>query len=141
MSEPIARDVFLDTSYAIALVNRNDALHEAARILADRLRRSRTRLLTTRAILLEIGDGLSQPNYRAVAAELLDSIREDPSIEVVELTVPLYDEALALYRSRLDKGWGLTDCCSFVVMSARGLRAALTHDGHFEQAGFQALLR
>src|SRR5262249_26316816 len=134
-------EVFLDTSYAIALVNRDDSLHEAAVALADRLRPSRTRLLTTRAILLEIGDGLSRPVYRPVAAALLESLRDDPTVEILEITIPLYDEALALYRQRRDKGWGLTDCLSFVVMSARGVTAALTHDIHFEQAGFLPLLR
>jgi uncharacterized protein len=141
MTEPIAGTVFLDTSYAIALVNRDDALHERAIALADRLHPSRTRFLTTRAVLLEIGDGLSRPLYRQVAAALLASMQDDPSLEIVEITIPLYDEALTLYSQRRDKGWGLTDCISFVIMSDRGVTAALTHDIHFEQAGFLPLLR
>ena len=32
------------------------------------------------------------------------------------------------------------DCISFVVMQDEGLTEALTGDGHFEQAGFKALL-
>ncbi len=141
MTEPIAGEVFLDTSYAIALVNRDDTLHSAAVVLADRLLQARARLLTTRAILLEVGDGLSKPIYRTVAAALLASMQDDPTLEIVELTPSLYDEALGLYSQRRDKGWGLTDCLSFVVMSARGVAAALTHDIHFEQAGFLRLLR
>ncbi|HYH47611.1 MAG TPA: PIN domain-containing protein [Thermoanaerobaculia bacterium] len=141
MTEPLAGAVFLDTSYAIALVNHDDNLHAAAILLADRLRQSRTRLLTTRSILLEIGDGLSGPSYRAVAASLLDSLQDDPGVEIVDLTPALYDAALTLYRNRPDKGWGLTDCFSFVVMSAHEVTAALTHDIHFQQAGFRALLR
>jgi hypothetical protein len=39
------------------------------------------------------------------------------------------------------KEWGLTDCISFVVMEARGIRDALTADEHFKQAGFRPLLR
>jgi len=141
MTEQIVGEVFLDTSYAIALVNRDDSLHEAAVALADRLHPTRIRLLTMRAVLLEIGDGLSRPVYRSVATTLLDSMEKDPTLEIVELTAPLYGEALALYRQRRDKGWGLTDCFSFVVMSSRGVMAALTHDIHFEQAGFLPLLR
>ena len=41
----------------------------------------------------------------------------------------------------VDKEWGLIDCVSFVVMEYRGITEALTSDAHFEQAGFQALLR
>ena len=141
MSERFPGIVFLDTAYAIALVNRADLLHGIAVDLAQRLRAMNTRIITTRAILLEIGDSLSKPQYRQVAGELLTSVGQDPSIEVLELTEPLYSQALTLYRERLDKGWGMTDCFSFVVMRARGITDALTHDIHFEQAGFRTLMR
>jgi predicted nucleic acid-binding protein len=48
---------------------------------------------------------------------------------------------LQLYRSRHDKEWSLTDCVSFVVMQDEGISDALTGDKHFEQAGFNALLK
>lgn len=48
---------------------------------------------------------------------------------------------LHLYAARLDKGWSLTDCISFVVMQQHGIREALTGDRHFAQAGFVALLK
>jgi predicted nucleic acid-binding protein len=141
MSDRLSDPVFLDTAYAVALVNRDDLLHGVAVELADRLKRDNPKLITTRAILLEIGDSLSKPQHRQVAGELLTSIDEDPSVEVVEVTVPLYVAALQLYRERLDKGWGMTDCLSFVLMRSRGSTESLTHDGHFEQAGFRALMR
>lgn len=53
----------------------------------------------------------------------------------------LYDRAIQLYRDRLDKEWGITDCVSFVVMQDRGLTSALTPDERYQQAGFRALLR
>lgn len=40
-----------------------------------------------------------------------------------------------------DKSRSLTDRASFVIMEEERLTAALTHDRHFVQAGFQALLR
>ena len=36
-----------------------------------------------------------------------------------------------------DKNFSFTDCSSFVVMKERRIRAALTNDRHFVQAGFQ----
>lgn len=50
-------------------------------------------------------------------------------------------DGLRLYRGRSDKEWSLTDCVSFNIMRERGLTSALTYDHHFEQAGFEALLR
>ena len=49
--------------------------------------------------------------------------------------------ALDLYAHARDKTWGLVDCATFIVMRDRGLTTALTADRHFEQAGFQVLMR
>lgn len=45
------------------------------------------------------------------------------------------------YQDMADKRWSLTDCASFLIMEEKRLTAALTHDRHFAQAGFQTLLR
>jgi predicted nucleic acid-binding protein len=50
-------------------------------------------------------------------------------------------KGLSLHQSRPDKHWSLTDCISFVVMQDRAVQQALAFDYHFEQAGFEALLR
>jgi predicted nucleic acid-binding protein len=142
MNDRLREPVFLDTAYVIALVNRDDALHPIAIELADRLEGAYPgQIITSRPILLEIGNGLSKPTYRRVAGNLLASIGEDPAIEVVELSESLYAQALALYGARPDKGWGMTDCTSFVIMREREIVNALTHDVHFEQAGFRPLMR
>jgi hypothetical protein len=96
--------------------------------------------LTTDAVLLEIGNALAR-RFRAGAAEIVDSMLADESAIVVHLTPELFGRAVELYKSRNDKEWGLTDCVSFVVMNDRGITDALTHDHHFEQAGFRALMR
>ncbi|MBL8850026.1 MAG: type II toxin-antitoxin system VapC family toxin [Planctomycetaceae bacterium] len=62
-------------------------------------------------------------------------------VEVIWSSRWLFDQSLALHAARQDKRWSLTDCAAFVVMQQRGIRRALTYDRHFEQAGFEALLR
>lgn len=133
-------EVFVDTSYAIALASPKDQYHARAEALADQLEQSRARLVITRAVLLEIGSALARQRFRRAAVELLDSLENDPSVEIVPLSEPLYARALQLYRDRLDKEWSLTDCVSFIVMQDRGLTEALTTDDHYRQAGFRALL-
>jgi predicted nucleic acid-binding protein len=137
----VADELFLDASYAIALAASSDQLHSRALELADEIERQSRRLVTTRAVLLEIGNALSKQRYRDAAVDLLSSLESDPMVEVVPMTSDLYGQAFDLFRNRPDKEWGLTDCASFVVMRARGMTDALTSDDHFEQAGFQALLR
>lgn len=134
-------EVFLDTAYAIALSVESDEHHERAEELADQLEAEKTRLITTRAVLLEIGNALSKKRYRKAAVELLDALEQDPQVEIVSLSEVLYQQAFELFRNRHDKEWGLVDCASFVVMQERGLTEALTTDEHFEQGGFCPLLR
>ncbi len=132
--------VFLDASYAIALSVETDAHHSAAVHLSRRLE-SRATFITTRAVLLEIGNALSRSRFRQGLVNLLTDIEADPDVEIVPLSDELYAKGLSLLQTRPDKRWGLTDCISFVVMQERGLVAALTADAHFRQAGFQPLLR
>jgi len=53
----------------------------------------------------------------------------------------LWNLGLELFTQRPDKSWSLTDCISFVVMQQHKVEDALTGDRHFEQAGFNALLK
>lgn len=135
------RELFLDTSYAIALSAPGDALHDRAIHLADRIQDLGIRLATTRAVLLEIGNALARQRHRAAAIRLLDGLHSDTSVAIVEVPSDLYDLGFRLFRSRHDKEWGRIDCVSFVVMQQRGLTAALTADEHFQQCGFRALLQ
>ena len=133
--------VFLDAAYAIALSAPNDAFHPKAVELAEQMEHDKTTILTTRAVLLEIGNALAKQRCRADAIVLLEALEEDSNVEIVTLTEELYARAFALYRARLDKEWGLIDCVSFTVMQEREITAALTTDDHFRQAGFRVLLR
>ncbi len=134
-------EMFLDTAYAIALANAKDQFHHKAVELAKQLRTHKTKLVTTRAVLLEIGNALSSQRFRQAAVTLLDALEADPTVGVISVTDSLYGQALRLYRTRPDKEWGLVDCLSFIVMSERKLASALTTDMHFQQAGFRVLLR
>lgn len=134
-------EVFLDTAYAIALASPNDLFHQRAIELADQIEKEQTRIVTTRAILLEIGNALSKQRYRDAAIRLLNALETDPRIEIIPFSEQLYDQALHLYRERPDKEWGLTDCTSFVTMQNRSITESLTTDEHFQQAGFRALMR
>lgn len=129
---------FLDTLYLLALVSTDDAYHQAA-VAAEK--EYCGRLLTTEYVLLELLDAMTTGAQREVGAALVAAIRRDENSEIISASGALFDKGLRLYEQHRDKQWGITDCISFVVMRDRGLSDALTADHHFEQAGFQALLR
>lgn len=134
------RTVFADANYWIGLFNPKDQLHDAAMQASRTL--TRTRLVTSEMVLVELLNGLAEyPGLRGQVVLAVDSIMADPNTEVVPQSALVFRDALALFRQHQDKEWGLTDCSSFVIMRQRGLQEALTHDHHFEQAGFVALLR
>jgi predicted nucleic acid-binding protein len=134
-------EIFLDTSFAIALSAITDQNHARAVELAEQIEAQNSDLVTTQAILLEIGNALSKQRYRTAAIQLLESLESDPNVEIVPLTNELYNAAFQLFRSRQDKEWGLVDCISCIVMQNRGITDVLTADEHFNQMGFRALLR
>lgn len=134
-------EVFLDAAYAIALSAPSDQHHVRAVELRSQMMREGTRLITTQAVVLEIGNALSKRRHRDAAVRLVVSLMRDRSVEVIPLDAGLFARALQLYSDRMDKEWGLTDCASFIVMADRGIREALTADEHFQQAGFLSLLR
>ena len=129
---------FVDTGHWLALTDAGDQYHARARALAASVRPP---LVTTDAVLLEVGNALAAVRWRGLGVALLDDVRASRDVEVVSLTPDLFERAVALYRTRPDKEWGVTDCVSFVVMRERGITEALAADHHFEQAGFRALLR
>ena len=132
--------VFLDASYAIALAISGDQYHSQALMLAGILEELSISMVTSRGVMLEIGNALSRQRFRQEAVTLLDYFESDPNVEIVPISDPLYQRALRLFQNRPDKDWGLTDCVSFVAMQDYGLTAALTSDNHFRQAGFHAPL-
>ncbi len=129
--------IFVDTFYIVALVNQRDEFHAKAKELV--LEFDDRPLLTTDAVLLEVGNSLAR-SYKQKSIEIISEFLFSEEIEIVRLYQILFEEAFELYKTHADKSWGLVDCISFVVMKRRGISDALTCDKHFVQAGFRALL-
>jgi predicted nucleic acid-binding protein len=134
------RRVFADTSYWIGLVNGRDQLHEKAMALTSGLGPVQT--VTSEMVFAELLNTTSNVRYlREGAAELVNDFQKNRAGIIVPQTAEQFAAALQRYEKNSDKGWSLTDCASFLIMEELGIRTALTQDRHFEQAGFEALLR
>jgi uncharacterized protein len=134
----VVNQIFVDTLFVVALINQRDQYHQRASELADSLETQF--LITTDAVLLEIGNALAR-NYKNEAVEIIEHFFGSDEVEIVRLTPELFAQAFILYKTHQDKAWGLVDCISFVVMKQSEVSQALTFDQHFVQAGFQALMR
>jgi uncharacterized protein len=130
--------VFADAFYYIALVNPADQYHATVVWMTRTLGRP---VFTTTWVFLEVADAMCWPGHRGQTHRSLVRIAADRETRVIPANEEWYAKGLALYGTRPDKDWSLTDCISFAVMTEFGLTVALTGDHHFEQAGFRALFK
>jgi len=130
--------IFVDSAYLFALADDHDELHPRAMNWATTVPPP---LLTTEYVLWEMVNGFSKIVDRPKAHALLASMEHSPAWEIISAQGNLYAAGMTMHRQCHDKDWSLTDCISFIVMRERCIQRALTHDHHFEQAGFEALLR
>jgi uncharacterized protein len=131
--------IFADASYWMALVNPRDQLHQKAVSVSRQL--SSGSLLTTEMVFVEVLNSFSDSLYREAVGRMVTRLRQDQNLTIVRQTPAQFENALQRYQQSADKSWSLTDCASFEVMEAENIEAALTHDRHFAQAGFETLLR
>ena len=132
--------LFLDTSFVYALVNTRDQWHTVAVRWQRRLSAEQYKLHTTEFVLLEIANGLSAIRFREQSVKTIQYLAASESVTVTQSSSELFGAGFELYKSRMDKHWGLTDCISFRTMENQGIRCALTTDEDFVQAGFRAIL-
>ena len=130
--------ILVDSGFLLAFAQPSDALHLRAvawaKVLAEPL-------LVSDYVLFEMVNNLSRRTDRLRAHRMVEMISGDPGYTLVPASPGLFAAGLHLHRERPDKEWSLTDCVSFHLMQERGLTRALAYDLHFEQAGFEALLR
>jgi len=132
---------FADSGYWIALINPEDRLHERANRLSKA--QPNRRIITTDLVFVEVLNNFAKQGsqFRRIAASFIKTLQRDRNVVRVNSDPLLFEKALERYLARPDKAWSMTDCASFIIMEEQALTEAFAHDIHFEQAGFQALMR
>jgi len=136
-----AAPVYVDTAYFVAVLNRRDLHHARAVELAARWHRLGTKLITTDAVLVETLNWFARSPMRVAAAQALAGLRGAAGWSVVHASRELIERGETRYTLHADKSWSLTDCISMEVASDQRAAQVATTDGHFEQAGFEILLK
>ncbi len=135
------RKVFADTLYWIAIVKPRDpyepAAKEARRTIGPCI------IVTTDEVLCEFVTAFREdgPTLRKKAAQIARKLIENPNVKVVMQSRDSFLRALQRFYERPDKQYSLTDCSSMNAMDAEGIREVRTNDHHFEQEGYNVLIR
>ena len=140
----MAELIFWDAWAFVALVDVRYRYHIQAKDIQNMLIRQDAMMITTEAVLTEVGNALSKRALRVLALrqhQFAEQLVSESSGQIVNINHSIWNAAWELYEKRPDKDWGHTDCISFVVMEALGIEKAFTADHHFEQAGFTRLMK
>ena len=125
------RAVLWDSSAVLALLDSDDADHEAAREVATRLARERRRSFVTNYAEVETHALLLRKLGRGIAREWLLTA----SLPTVRVSLREEQRAREIVGAYADKDWNLCDAISFAVIEQRRIAAAFSFDRHFRQFG------
>ena len=96
----MASKLFVDTSFIIALINDKDQHHSQALALSREFEDSP--LITTDAVLLEIGNALAR-DFRTEAIEVIRILRSAKNVLMAEIDNALFEKGMAVYEKYGDK--------------------------------------
>ena len=135
------REVFADTVYWVAIIKRDDPYEAAAKEARQAV--EPCILVTTDEVLDEFVTAFAKggPILRKKAVQTVKAILNSPSARVVAQSRDSFLRALERFSNRPDKDYSLTDCSSMNAMDAEEIKDALTNDHHFEQEGYNILMR
>ncbi len=130
------KELFVDTAGWMMLADASDPQHTAARTARDAWLKSGGLLVSSDYVLDETLT-LLRVRLGLAAAEAWWNQVEGSGRLIWEWIDTLRAEKARRWFFRWrDKAFSFTDCTSFVLMRERRIKAALTSDRHFSQAGF-----
>jgi len=135
------RKVFADTLYWVAIVKPNDPYARAAREARQAI--GPCLIVTTDEVLYEFVTAFAQGGsmLRDKAVRIVRELLDSASVKVLAQSRDSLLRALDRFSKRPDKEYSLTDCSSMNAMDAEGITDVLTHDHHFQQEGYNVLIR
>jgi uncharacterized protein len=133
--------VFLDTVGLVGVLNKDDEYHLQAIEVFATIGGEQRGVVTTDFVLGEVGNLLARTKLRDEVLWRVNELNQGDAAEVVYVEKELFVWGAKLYQERSDKAWGLVDCVSFSVMDRLGIVDAFTADHHFQQAGYNCLLK
>lgn len=135
--------MFVDTSGWLCYFDKSQPQHGAATVTVALHLAANGVLLTTNYVIAEL---IALLNSRTRMSRIqiiacVETLKTSADINIFHIDRTLDEAAWHLLKTREDKDWSLCDAASFAVMQQQNLTNALTTDHHFEQAGFNRLLK
>jgi hypothetical protein len=133
--------VFVDTVAFVAINNKNEQFNAQAVEINRNLLLNEYRYITSDYVLDETVTLLRKKAGHAAAVDFYENIQKSELVQVVHVTETLQHHAWNIFKKYADKEYSFTDCTSFAIMKELKVHAAFTNDHHFEQMGFDRLIK
>ncbi|MHB8576581.1 MAG: type II toxin-antitoxin system VapC family toxin [Dehalococcoidia bacterium] len=133
-----SRRVFTDSAAYLATADENDAMHQSAIAIAQRIEAERYRRFFSNLVLTETHAFIIRRIGHRTANGVLFELDNSRTV-VVRVSARDERRAREILRQYADKAWSLTDATSFAVMERLHITRAFTFDSDFAQYGFTVL--
>lgn len=125
--------IILDTSFLVALHNKNDQYHNSAQNIGQRLIVGEMgKCYTSEYIFSEVMTLLRARKFPENQIEKVGSaLLHDPLITLLRMDFAQFQETWALFKKY--EGLSFTDCSTIVVSNAFGIKAIASFDTDFDK--------
>lgn len=131
--------VFIDTGAFVALRNRSEKEHQAARKALAYLVEAGVELHTSNYVFAETYTALLVRVSRHEAIAWGRSLHSSRTIEIIRADEEIEDESWRILESHVDKNWSYVDATSFAIMAREHITDAFAFDSHFAQRGLRVI--
>jgi predicted nucleic acid-binding protein len=130
-------NVLVDTSALLAVLDRSDERHAAARRIWEEMLKGDDNLICHNYVLVETAAVLT----RRIGMEAVRVFERDvvPVLRPVWVTREIHEASVGAHLAAGRRALSLVDCASFEVMRRTGVRTAFAFDPHFRELGYEVL--
>lgn len=130
-------NVFVDTSAFLAVLDRSDERHEAAKRTWLSILGGDNGLVCHNYVLVETSAVLT----RRIGLEAVRAFERDivPILRLVWVSRDIHEAAVGAHLAAGRRGLSLVDCASFEIMRRTGIATAFAFDPHFSEFGYDIM--
>lgn len=127
--------IFVNTSGWLALYDRNNPNHEAAKRLWEDLRQRPVRLATTDYVLDQMYTALKTFGSIQAAQAFHELVAKSSLIRLFMVDSVIFDRAWDVFMNDMQPHWTFTDCINYSVIQYLGVSEVFTFDPSFSAPG------
>jgi len=134
-------NIFVDTFAFISLFNEDDHYHKKSSEINNYYLEHGVYYVTTNFVLDESITLLRRYLNHSAVVQFYKTVKSSNVFEFIHITEHIENTAWNIFEKYSDKDFSFTDCTSFAVMNDNKINKVFTHDHHFEQMGFEILIK